>query len=175
LVRQIGTVDASTQRRQDGQAAGQWHIYGTQEWKRLFTSVSQRQRTTHETADRQHSERVSAVLLIRRSSVRARRGPPRVCAGQKLRICFHALPNGLGEGPNGTSLCHILRDRQPVHFQSAGRRFDPGGAKRCLRRSAAWARPPDLPEPPLSSSPVAHLWHILTDLRHAPCAPDQFR
>jgi len=26
-------------------------------------------------------------------------------------------------------------------FQSAGRRFDPGGAKRCLRRSAAWTRP----------------------------------
>jgi hypothetical protein len=40
----------------------------------LFTSVSQRQRTAHESADRQHSERVSAVLLIRRSSVRARLG-----------------------------------------------------------------------------------------------------
>src|SRR5665647_3932334 len=61
--------------QQDGQAGGQWHIYGTQEWKKLFTSVSQRQRTEHESADRQHSERVSAVLLIRRSSVRARRGP----------------------------------------------------------------------------------------------------
>jgi len=72
----------------NGQAGGQWHTYGTQEWKKLFTSASQRQRTAHETADRQHSERVSAVLLIRKSSVRARRGPPRICAGQKLRSAF---------------------------------------------------------------------------------------
>src|SRR5665647_2627809 len=106
--------------QQDGQAGGQWHIYGTQEWKKLFTSVSQRQRTAHETADRQHSERVSAVLLIRRSSVRARRGPPRVCAGQRLSICFHALPNRPEKGQ------------------------------------------------------MAHLWHIVTDLRHVPCAPAQF-
>jgi len=44
-------------RQSDGQPASQWHIYGTQEWKRLFTRVSQRQRTTHETADHRHSER----------------------------------------------------------------------------------------------------------------------
>ena len=62
-------------RQSDGQPASQWHIYGTQEWKKLFTSVSQRQRTAHDSADRQHSERVSAGLLIRRSSVRNRRGP----------------------------------------------------------------------------------------------------
>ena len=46
--------------------------------------------------------RIGVTLLIRRSSVRARRGPPRVCAGQRLRICFHALPNRPAEGPNGT-------------------------------------------------------------------------
>ena len=135
--------------QRDGQTGGQWHIYGTQECKRLFNRVSQRQPTTHETVDRQHSERVSAVLLIRRSSVRARRGPPRICAGQKLRICFRALPNRLGGGPNGTFLAHRV-------FESVGRRFGPGGAQRCLRRSAAWVRPRDLPEPPLSSG----LWHI---------------
>jgi hypothetical protein len=88
--------------QRDGQAGGQWHIYGTQEWKKLFISVSQRQRTTHETADRQHSERVSAVLLIRKSSVRARRGPPGICAGQKLKILLCAPPNRPGEGQNGT-------------------------------------------------------------------------
>jgi hypothetical protein len=43
-------------------------------------------------------------------------------------------------------------------FESGGRRFAP---ERCLRRSAAWVRSRDLPEPPLSSGPVAHLWHIL--------------
>ena len=104
--------------QQDGQAGGQWHIYGTQECKRLFSSVSQRQRTTHETVDRQHSERVSAVLLIRKSSVRARRGPPRICAGQKLRSAFaphRTVPE------KGLMAHHV--------FESAGRRFAPGGAK----------------------------------------------
>src|SRR5665647_3003817 len=114
--------------QQDGQAGGQWHIYGTQECKKLFSSVSQRQRTTHESADRQHSERVSPVLLIRKSSVRARRGPPSICAGQKLKILLRAPPNRPGEGPNGT-FWHIA-------FESVGHRFGPGNAKRCLRRSS---------------------------------------
>ena len=73
-------------------------------------------------------------LLIRRSSVRARRGPPRVCAGQRLRICFHALPNHPGEAPNGTFYGTLRGDRQPVHSESAGRWFEPVEAQQCLCR-----------------------------------------
>src|SRR5664279_338168 len=135
--------------QQDGQAGGQWHIYGTQEWKRLFTSVSQRQRTTHESADRQHSERVSPVLLIRKSSVRARRGPPRICAGQKLRICFRPYRTVPKKGPKWHTLAHRV-------FESVGLQFEPGGANRRLCTSAARTRLRDLPNPPLSTC----LWHI---------------
>src|SRR5665647_3906168 len=53
-----------------------WHICGTQERETLSSRVSQRQPTTHEMADRKPSQRVSVALSIRRSSVRARRGPP---------------------------------------------------------------------------------------------------
>src|SRR5664280_2696279 len=47
----------------------------------LSSRVSQRQPTTHETADRKPSTQAWVALLIRRSSVRARRGPPVVFAG----------------------------------------------------------------------------------------------
>ena len=75
---------------------------------------------------------------------------------------FRTVPE---RGPNGTFCATSCGDRQPVHFESVGRRFEPGGANRCLRRSAAWARRRDLAEPTLSSGFVAHLWHIVTDLR----------
>ena len=77
--------------------------------------------------------------------------------------------------PETGYVAHMVRDKQPVHFESVGRQFEPGGAKRCLRRSTAWSRPREVPEPTLSSGPVAHLWHIVTDLRHVPGDPAQFR
>jgi hypothetical protein len=91
----------------------------------LFNQVSQRQPTTHDMADRERSKRVSIALLIRKSSVRARRGPPRICAGQKLRSAF--APHRTV--PEKGLMAHRV-------FESVGRRFQPGGAKRCLRRSA---------------------------------------
>ena len=33
-------------------------------------------------------------------------------------------------------LCHIVQGWEHVHFESVGRRFEPDGAKRCLRRSS---------------------------------------
>jgi len=62
-------------------------------------------------------------LLIRRSSVRARRGPPRVCAGHRLRICFHSPTEPSLRRPMWHILCHMVRDKQSVHFQSEGHRF----------------------------------------------------
>ena len=100
-------------------------------------------------ADRTRSKRVSIALLIRKSSVRARRGPPRICAGQKLRICFRALPNRPEEGPKWHTLAHRV-------FESVGLQFEPGGANRRLCTSAARTRLRDLPNPPLSTG----LWHI---------------
>src|SRR5664279_4623100 len=119
--------------QRDGQAGGQWHIYGTQEWKKLFTSVSQRQRTTHETADRKHSERVSAVLLIRRSSIRARRGQPGVLSGT------FALLTGL---PATSSLAEMSRrERCVAHIESAGRQVGPDPAHQVfVQVSEHWGR-----------------------------------
>jgi hypothetical protein len=72
----------------------------------LFNQVSQRQPTTHDMADRERSKRVSIALLIRKSSVRARRGPPRICAGQKLRICFRPYRTVPKNGPKWHTLAH---------------------------------------------------------------------
>ena len=92
-------------------------------------------------------------LLIRRSSVRARRGPPRVCAGQKPKIPASCSTERSRRRAKWHILCHLLRDKQSVHFESAGHRFGPGNAKRCLRRSAAWSRPRDLPGTALEQWP----------------------
>jgi hypothetical protein len=108
--------------------------------KILFSRVNQRQRTTHETTDPKHSERVSVALLIRRSSVRARRGPPRVCAVQRLRSAFTPYRTVPERRAMWHILCRMVRGQAVCSFQSVGRRFEPCGAKRCLRRSAAWAR-----------------------------------
>src|SRR5674476_486829 len=108
--------------QQDGQAGGLWHIYGTQGWKRLFTSVSQRQRTTHESADRQHSERVSAVLLVGYPfrcpvrtfaswrSLQGASSAPRLVLGRQregARLGTWALDPGRFDGL-GTRGCHHL-------------------------------------------------------------------
>src|SRR5450631_4296786 len=91
-----------------GRLEVKWHIYGTQEWKKLFTSVSQRQRTTHESADRQHFERVSAVLLIRRSSVRARRGPLAFILVRGLGSAFRP-PEPSRRRAKWHILCHVVQ------------------------------------------------------------------
>jgi hypothetical protein len=106
-------------------------------------------------------KRVSALLLIRKSSVRARRGP---LLFAQLRGLGPSSCTRSGAGAHGVSLGGLYAG-SAAGFESAGRRFEPGGAKRCLCRSAAWAGRRDLPEPPLSSVPVAHLRHIVTDLR----------
>jgi hypothetical protein len=46
-----------------------------------------------------------------------------------------------------------------------------GGPRRAVCASAAWVRRRDLAEPPLSRGLLGHLWHIVKDLRHVPCAP----
>ena len=133
----------------------------------MFTSVNQRQRTTHESADRQHSERVSAVLLIRKSSVRARRGPPHICAGQKLKILLRAPT----EPSRRRAKWHFLAHRV---LESAGRRSRPWSqagvcAGQRLRVRLVIFR---------NRADEAALWHICgtsrTDRRHVLCAPAQF-
>jgi len=88
-------------------------------------------------------------LLIRRSSVRARRGPLAFVLVRGLWSASCLPKPSQTRGPCGTFCATSSGARQRVHFESVGRRFEPGGAKRCLRRSAAWVRPRDLPEPPL--------------------------
>ena len=140
-----------------------WHICGTQECEMLSSRVSQRQPTTHETVDHEPFQRGSVALLIRRSSVRARRGrgPLRVCAGQRLRICFRALPNRPGEGPCGTFYATWYGDGQPVHFESVGRRFEPDGAHPAfvLVRGLGSAFMPSRTVP--EKGQMAHFWHIV--------------
>jgi hypothetical protein len=65
-----------------------WHICGTQSPKSTRHSVNEPAGTTHEFGDRGQPERALIALLIRRSSVRARRGPPHVSAGQRPFSCL---------------------------------------------------------------------------------------
>jgi len=72
-------------------------------------------------------------------------------------------------------LCHMARGQAVCSFWIRRSSVRAWWRKQCFRRSAACARPRELPEPPLSSGPVAHLWHIVTDPQPVPCAPAQFR
>ena len=59
-----------------------WHICGTQSPKSTGRGVNEPVGTTHDFVDRGLAERALIARLIRRSSVRARRGPPHVSAVQ---------------------------------------------------------------------------------------------
>ena len=70
-------------------------------------------------------------------------------------------------------LCHIVRGQAVCSFLIRRSSVRARWRQAVFAQVSGLGRPRDLPEPPLSSSPVAHLWHIVTDRRHVPCTPAQ--
>ena len=88
--------------RLEGPVAHLWHTRvrnALQPRHPASSSVIQRQRITHEMADRKPSERVSVAIIIRRSSVQARPAPPvrRRCAARRSAILTDSKSHLLSE------------------------------------------------------------------------------
>lgn len=100
-------------------------------WRAVCIAFVRRSRAIR-AADRQHSERVSEVPLIRRSSGSARRGPTRsyfwdVCAAEA-----YGPPHPLRKCPGVSAVSHI---------QSAGRQVEPDPAHQVfVQVSGHWVR-----------------------------------